>query len=185
MLYLIRHGSTDQPMLRPPGDLTPATRAEWALDHGLSARGVEEARSLQTWLARLEPPDRVVSSPKRRTRETAALAAPGRDVAIDERLHEWHEEEPLEALLSRVRAWLANADEGVVWAFTHGGFVRAVIATLLTDRDDARFGPAFHDLRRTVHIWNGSITLVAHGASGLELYAVNHGPATGRLLGSD
>lgn len=183
MLYLIRHGTTDQPMLRAPGDLTPATPEEWARDHGLNERGLEEARALAPWLSRLEVPDRVLASPKRRAQETARLAYPGRPPEVDDRLHEWHEGETTQALYERARALLATAEDGVTWAFSHGGYIRAVVAALLVDGDRARFDATFHDLRRTLHVWNGSVTLVAHGASGLELFAVNLCPSLDRLLG--
>ena len=183
MLYLIRHATSAQPVIRPPGDLTPATRVEWTLDHELSDRGRVEAKALGDWLSRLDAPDRVLSSPRRRTLETARLAVPGRAPTIDETLHEWHAEEPEPLLLERARRTLADAQDGVTWAFTHGGFIRAVVAALVVGGDDARFAPTFHDLRRTRHVWNASITLFAHGATGLELYAVNMCPSIDRLLG--
>lgn len=172
MLYLIRHGTTDQ-RLRDPGDLTPASREEWEQDHGLSAAGRREAEALGARLARLDAPDRVLASPRRRTLETAQVAAPGRVPVIDERLHEWHGEESCASLLARVEALLQTCDEGVTWAFTHGGFIRAVVAALFVRTDRVRFEPVFHDLRRGLHVWNGSITLVGHGGSGLEVVATN------------
>lgn len=183
MLFLIRHATSAQPTIRSPGDLTPATREEWAQDHGLSERGASEARALAAWLARLDAPDRILASPRKRTLETARIAAPGHVPAIDEHLHEWHAEEPEAALLRRARRMLVEAQGGVTWAFTHGGFIRAVVAALVVGDDDARFAPTFHDLRRSLHIWNASITLFAHGASGLELYAANLCPSIDRLLG--
>ena len=183
MLYLVRHGATRQPQLRPPGDLTPATREEWALDYGLSERGRLEAQALAGRLDALGPPDRVMSSPRRRTRETAAEALPGTDVVLDERLHEWHAEEPMAELLERARWLLSVGEEGTSAVFTHGGFIRAVVAALVAGDDPARFASTFHELRRALHVWNGSITLVGHGASGLELLAVNLCPAIDEMTG--
>jgi broad specificity phosphatase PhoE len=183
VLYLIRHGTSDQPILRTPGDLTPASREEWALDHGLSEQGRAEAAALGTWLAKVAAPDLVLTSPRRRTQETARLACPEHPFVVDERLHEWHDDETPEALEQRARSVLASAESSVVFAFTHGGFIRAVVAAILVGGDAPRFGPTFHDLRRTLHVWNASVTLVAHGASGLELFAVNLCPSIDRLLG--
>jgi broad specificity phosphatase PhoE len=142
-----------------------------------------EARALSEWLAKLDAPDRVLSSPRQRTLDTARIAAPGYVPTIDERLHEWHEEEPEAELLRRAREMLAGSHDGVTWAFTHGGFIRAAVAALMIHADDARFASTFHDLRRSMHVWNGSITLFAHGPTGLELYAVNLCPSIDRMLG--
>lgn len=183
MLYLIRHAATDQPLLREPGDLTPATPAEWALDYGLSPRGELEAQELGAWLARLERPDRVLASPRRRTQETLRIACAEVAFDLDPRLHEWHDAESCDALQERVRSLLQETEEAVVWAFTHGGFIRAAIAALLVGDDRSRFAATFHDLRRALHVWNASVSLVAHGASGLEVYALNGCATMDRLLG--
>lgn len=183
MLYLVRHGSTDQRMLRPPGDLTPATRDEWLLDHGLSERGIAECDALARRLGTLPPPDRVLSSPRRRTLDTAARALPGLSIDVDERLHEWHGDETAAELLARAHWLLDVGAEGTSCVFTHGGFIRAVVAALLVGQDTARFEPTFHDLRRTLHIWNASLTLVGHGPSGLELLALNLCPPIEDLAG--
>lgn len=184
MLYLVRHGTSTQSVLRAPGDLTPASPDEWQLDHGLSARGEQESDALRDRLSALDPPDRVLSSPRRRTLETARRAL-GADIPIrtDERLHEWHSGEPTHALLARARWLLAVGDEGVSFVFTHGGFVRAVIAALAVGGDDARFDAVFHDLRRVLHVWNASVTIVGHGAHGLELFGVNLCPDVEALSG--
>ena len=176
MLYLIRHGTTDQPMLRLPGDQRPVTREEWELDHGLSEKGQREALALRERLARLSPPDRLIASPRRRARDTAALAVPGRTAVIEDLLHEWHGDETDLELHARVMRLLVSCEEGTTWAFTHGGFIRAVLAGLIAKEDSARFGPTYHGLRRALHIWNCSITVIGHGGSGLEVLGVNlHG----------
>lgn len=185
MLYLVRHATTVQPMLRPPGDLTPASRAEWLLDHVLSERGERECERLMERLSRVGAPDRVLASPRIRTQETARRAL-DRDVSltIDERLHEWHVEEPMPHLLARARWLLGVGEEGTSFVFTHGGYVRAVVAALLVGADEARFEPTFHDLRRTVHVWNTSVTIIGHGANGLELYGLNLHPEIEALAGA-
>lgn len=184
MLYLVRHASSSQPLLRPPGDLTPASPDEWRLDHGLSERGVREAAALRLRFDALDPPDRALSSPRQRTVETATFALAGRvPLAQDERLHEWHAGESMEALLARARWLLRVGDEGVSFVFTHGGFIRAVLAALAVGDDEARFGPTFHDFRRVLHVWNASVTLVGHGAHGLELFAVNLCPDVEAISG--
>jgi broad specificity phosphatase PhoE len=183
MLFLVRHATSAQPLLRPPGDLTPATREEWLLDHELSARGRAEAALLSTWLARATPPDVVVSSPRLRTLETAALAFPSMPAKTDERLHEWCDDEPAAELRSRVRWLLEEAEERTVWAFTHGGFIRAVVAAMASGDDAARFEATFQTLRRTLAIWNASVTIVGHGPGGLELFAVNLHPDVDALAG--
>ena len=183
MIYLVRHGATDQPILRDPGDLAPATRDEWLRDHGLSARGRAEATALARRFAKLEPFEQVLASPKRRTRETAQLAVPNVEITIDDTLHEWHADETTDALRTRARAVLLRGEDARIAAFTHGGFVRAVVAALLVGDDAARFGPTFHDLRRILHVWNGSVTIVGHGPAGLELFAVNLCPDIDRFAG--
>lgn len=183
MLYLIRHGATLQPRLRDAGDLTPATREEWLLDYGLSARGVIESNALSGRLDAMGAPDRVMSSPRKRTLETAAGSGLQRPVLIDERLHEWHGEEPVEALRDRVNWLLSLGEEGTSVVFTHGAFIRAVMAGVMTRNTPSTFAAVFHDLRRAMNIWNGSITLVGHGVDGLELLAVNLCPAIDELTG--
>jgi broad specificity phosphatase PhoE len=173
MLYLVRHGTTDQGLIRPPGDLTPATHEEWLQDHALNNAGQREARALRRRFAGMIAPDRVLVSPKRRTQETARAALPDAVFEQEQRLHEWHASEPEDALRERSLWLLSEADNAVVAAFTHGGFIRAVVAALLTRNDPARFGALFHDLRRTLHIWNGSLTIIGQGGTGLELIAVN------------
>ncbi len=183
MIHLIRHGATDQPMLRPPGDLTPATVDEWAQDYGLNARGTAEATALRHWLQKLDAPDRLLSSPKRRTLETAAHAAPHLTPTVDELLHEWHGDEPAAQLHARARSLLTRGETESLWCFTHGGFIRAVVAALVVGEDVASFEPVFHGLRRSLHIWNASVTWVGHGPTGLELISVNQSPALDELLG--
>lgn len=184
MLYLVRHGATRQPPLRDPGDLSPATPDEWQLDYSLSERGVAESRALVGRLDALGPPDRVLSSPRRRTLETASNAGFGSRIEIDERLHEWHGDEPVVALHDRVRWLLDVTDEGTAVVFTHGGFIRAVMAGLVARDDVALFERVFHDFRRSVSVWNGSITLIGHGPGGLEVLAVNLCPAIDELTGA-
>jgi len=174
VLYLFRHGASTQHTLRTPGDLTPATRDEWLLDHPLSARGREEARALGLRLPSLVPADRVLVSPRRRVRETAEVAGvPGDAAGVDDRLVEWHGDESDRDLHARATWLLQTAGDGVTWAFTHGGFIRAVVAALHVGEDASRFGPHFQDLRRSLAIWTASMTVVGHGAAGLELVAVN------------
>jgi broad specificity phosphatase PhoE len=76
-------------------------------------------------------------------------------------------------LLERARWLIQRADADVIAAFTHGGFIRAVVAALVVGDDHERFGATFHDLRRVLHVWNASITIIGHGASGLEVIGVN------------
>jgi broad specificity phosphatase PhoE len=173
MLYLVRHGTTNQGFFRTPGDLRPATYDEWIQDHELSDRGVREAESLRRRLALMQPLDRVLASPRKRTTETARIALPSREAEVDSRLHEWHVDERIPELLQRARWVLQQGEENIVAVFSHGGLIRAVIAALAVGGDDERFGATFDDLRRVLHIWNGSLTIVGHGASGLELLAVN------------
>jgi broad specificity phosphatase PhoE len=182
VIHLIRHGATDQPLLRPPGDLTPATPEEWLQDFGLDDRGRSEARALGVWLAKLPPPDRLLSSPKRRTQETAALAAPGWRAELTDDLHEWHGDEPSRALLAGARRLVAQGEEEALWCFTHGGFIRAVLAALIIGPDDAAFDATFHGLRRSLHVWNASLTVIGHGPSGLEIVSVNQAPAIDAML---
>ncbi len=183
MLYLVRHGTTDQGFFRAPGDLRPATREEWLQDNGLTTRGREEAEALRTRFARMMPPDRVISSPRRRTLETAAIALPDRSAAQEDQLHEWYADEGPTALYRRARWLLGEGEDSLIAAFTHGGLIRAVIAAVQVGPDAKRFEAAFHDLRRVLHIWNGSLTVIGHGASGLELYAVNLCDAIDALVG--
>jgi broad specificity phosphatase PhoE len=161
MLYLVRHATTEQGAIRPPGDLTPASPEEWLLDFGLTEQGRRtEAESLRLRFAQTPTPDRVLASPRRRTRETAEIALPGRTLVIDDRLHEWHAAESMAALQGRARWLLHEGLDDVVAVFTHGGFIRAVLAALLVGEDDGRFAATFHDLRRILHIWNASLTIV-------------------------
>lgn len=186
MLYLFRHGATTQHILRTPGDLTPATPEEFLLDHGLSERGRAEATALATRLKLLPAPDRVLVGPRRRTRETASFAGISDTQAVVEpKLVEWHGGETEAELHARARWLLGIADEGVTWAFTHGGFVRAVVAALQVGEDAVRFGPHFHDLRRAMAVWTASMTVVGHGAAGLELFAVNVCPDIDQLCGRE
>lgn len=184
MLYLFRHGATTQHILRTPGDLTPATHDEWMLDHALSERGRAEAVALGDRLKGLPTPDRILVGPRRRTRETAENAGIPLDRAqIEDRLVEWHGAETEAELHARARWLLGVAEDGVTWAFTHGGFIRAVVAALQVGEDPARFGPHFHDLRRALAVWTASMTVVGHGAAGLELVAVNVCPDVDQLCG--
>lgn len=183
MLYLIRHAKSEQEFLRLPGDQRPPTREEWRLDHGLSERGRLEAALLHQRLARLEPPDRVLASPRLRALETAALTLPGVPAQLDERLHEWCEDESVETLLSRARWLLAEGETGTTFAFTHGNFIRAVLAALIVREDLGRFEATFHDLRRMLHIWNVALTVIGHGGSGLEVLGVNLHPEIDALAG--
>lgn len=176
MILLVRHGACRANPLRPSGDLLPASYEEWLEDPPLSSRGREEALALAPRLEQIGPWDRVLASPRRRTVETAGLALPGNSPAIDERLHEWHGGEPMEALLERVQAVLDEAERGSVLAFTHGGFIRAVVAAVLCGRDPERFGPLFHDLRRGLQVFTASLTPVVHGVRGLEVLATNACP---------
>jgi broad specificity phosphatase PhoE len=182
VIHLIRHGATDQPMLRPPGDLTPATFDEWRQDFGLNGRGRSEADALRLWLDRMERPDRLLSSPKRRTRETAALAAPGLALELTDDLHEWHGDEPTSTLLARVRRLLERGEDEALWCFTHGGFIRAVLAALIVGAEETAFETTFHGLRRSLHVWNASLTFIGHGPAGLEIVSVNQSPAIDALL---
>jgi broad specificity phosphatase PhoE len=183
MLFLVRHGTTVQNMLRPPGDFTPATQEEWALDHELSEKGRAESEALRPRFQQMMAVDRVLVSPKARTQETARLALPGVPFEIEERLHEWHIGEPAEVLLGRARWLLQRADSDVIAAFTHGGFIRAVIASVLVGDESQRFEATFHDLRRMLHIWNASITIIGQGGSGLEVIGVNLCPAVEAIAG--
>jgi len=174
MLYLVRHGTTEQGAFRVPGDLTPATYDEWLLDFGLTEHGRRsECAALRSRFTQAHRPDRVLASPRRRTVETAELALPDRPVVTDDRLHEWHAAESMPDLLARARWLLRGGEDEVLAVFTHGGFIRAVIAALVVGGDDARFAATFHDLRRMLQIWNASVTLIGQGASGLELLGVN------------
>ena len=183
MLFLVRHGTTVQNMLRPPGDLTPATLEEWTLDHELSEKGRTEAEALRPRFQQMMPVDHVLVSPKARTQETARLAIPGAPLEVEENLHEWHAAESADALLARANWLLQRADTEVIAAFTHGGFIRAVIAAVLVGEESNRFEATFHDLRRMLHIWNASITVIGHGGSGLEVIGVNLCPAVEALAG--
>ena len=76
-LVLIRHA---HPLSEERSDGTPA-------DPPLSATGLEQSRATADWLAR-NPPDRLVSSPALRARQTAEATAARLDlrVEVDERL---------------------------------------------------------------------------------------------------
>ncbi len=78
-LILIRHA---HPLSEETKDRSPA-------DPPLSRIGTQQARAVASWLAR-NPPDRLVSSPARRARDTAQVTALAlsKDVAIDERLRD-------------------------------------------------------------------------------------------------
>lgn len=184
MLYLIRHGTTDQGLIRPPGDLTPATREEWLQDHGLTRQGQREGTALRRRFSSMIAPDLVLTSPRRRTQETARLALPDVAPTLDDRLHEWHAGEPEHLLRERAHWLLEQSEDLVVAAFTHGGFIRAVVAALLAKDHETRFRPLFHDLRRGLQVWNGSLTIIGQGASGLELIAVNLCDSIDELAGS-
>ena len=131
MLFLVRHGTTVQHVLRPPGDLRPATLEEWALDHELSEQGQAESAALRPRFEQMIALDRVLVSPRCRTQETARLALPNASLEVVEHLHEWHGEEPSHALHARTKWLLHRADSEIIAAFTHGGFIRAVIAAVL------------------------------------------------------
>ncbi len=80
MLILVRHGETAA---------NSQGRLQGRVETGLNERGREQAERLANAVAALDPVA-IVSSPLRRTRETAAAigAATGLDVEIDERLIE-------------------------------------------------------------------------------------------------
>jgi phosphohistidine phosphatase len=93
-LVLLRHAKAQS----PPG--VPDT------ERPLSPRGHLDARAAGAWLARRQPPDLVVCSPSKRTRQTwqavaASLAASGAtasNVSYDPRLYEGRAEAALAAL---------------------------------------------------------------------------------------
>lgn len=94
-LVLLRHAKAESPA-GVPDDQRP-----------LSARGHGDARAAGAWLAKHHPPDRVVCSPSKRTRQTwqaiaTSLAAGGRSatatVRYDPRLYDGQAESALAAL---------------------------------------------------------------------------------------
>ncbi|WP_028066882.1 histidine phosphatase family protein [Solirubrobacter soli] len=148
-LLLVRHASTDA-----------VRAAAFGADEPLDAGGRAAAAALA---ARLPRTDDVLVSPALRARETASLAglaasgaAPAecdfgtwagrtlRDVAEADPagVQAWmtdpdaapHDGESLTALLSRVRAWLADQasiDSGTAVAITHAGVVKAAVVAAL------------------------------------------------------
>lgn len=146
-LWLIRHGES-------LGNLD-GTEA----DTGLSPRGQRQARALAGALAG-EAFDQVLSSPLLRARETAALALPGRALAVVPDLRELvvrahryldtstlsldqlrallemqPDEPPSEtgaAFMARIRAWVrALPAAGRIIVFSHAGVVREALNVLL------------------------------------------------------
>jgi broad specificity phosphatase PhoE len=140
VLYVVRHGETA---------VNVAGLLLGRADAPLTERGIEQARSLA---AALPAPDRLVSSPLRRARDTAA--AFGRPVEVDERWieldygdfdgaepasvppeqwAEWRRE--TSALGIRVRAACADlvhdATAGTVVVVTHVSPVKAAVAWAL------------------------------------------------------
>ncbi len=79
MIYLVRHGETEW---------STARRHTGRTDIALTARGREEAAALADVLAAIEP-QRVLTSPLARARDTCTLAGFGDQAEVDDRLMEW------------------------------------------------------------------------------------------------
>jgi broad specificity phosphatase PhoE len=80
-LTLIRHGLTEWNV---------EGRFQGQSDLPLSQEGTEQARRLAERMARMDPPDRIVTSPLLRAVETAEIAFEGQPVTIEPRLMELH-----------------------------------------------------------------------------------------------
>jgi probable phosphoglycerate mutase len=78
-IHLIRHGATEWSTLRRHTGLT---------DIPLTDEGCDQARALAPAMAGLRP-DRVLTSPLSRARETCSLAGFGARAEVDDRLVEW------------------------------------------------------------------------------------------------
>lgn len=81
VVTLIRHGLTEWNV---------SGRFQGQTDLPLSEDGRRQARRLARRMARIRDADLVVASPLVRAHETARLAFPGREIALDERLMELH-----------------------------------------------------------------------------------------------
>lgn len=143
MIYLIRHGATEWSTLR---------RHTGRTDIPLTDEGRDQAAALAPTLGHLQP-DRVLTSPLSRARDTCALAGFGDRAEIDDRLVEWdygaaegrttaeiREEQPdwsvwthpteraesLDAVAARVDAVLAEVGDpdGVTLIFAHAHLLR-------------------------------------------------------------
>ncbi len=79
MIYLVRHGETEWSTIR---------RHTGRTDVPLTALGREQAAALADVLAGVEP-QRVLTSPLARARDTCTLAGFGAQAEVDERLVEW------------------------------------------------------------------------------------------------
>lgn len=76
-IILVRHAHAE-----------PAASGQADFDRALSERGRQEADDAQRHLGAMPPPARVVSSPARRARDTAAMVFAGQSIAHDERIYE-------------------------------------------------------------------------------------------------
>jgi 8-oxo-dGTP diphosphatase len=111
-LYLVRHGKAGD-RHRFDGD---------DRDRPLTTNGLRQAELLAELLAESGAPDRILSSPAERCRQTVAPLAKqaGRDVELEEWLDEGSD--ALEAL-----ALLTELEEAVVAACTHGDVIWGVL----------------------------------------------------------
>ena len=80
-LTLIRHGLTEWNV---------EGRFQGQSDLPLSDEGANQARRLAERMARMDPPDRIVTSPLRRAVDAAGIALAAQPVTIDPRLMELH-----------------------------------------------------------------------------------------------
>ncbi len=129
-------------------------------DGGLSERGLEQAQAIPAHVSPAGPlprPTHVLSSPKRRARQTFAPLGEryGLTVKVTAELDERGDAEPMDEFVARVRGWLEGLEasftrDDVVFACSHLDVLEemmGLIATDLAEFEIARgFGPAEYRL---------------------------------------
>jgi phosphohistidine phosphatase len=115
-LVLLRHAHAE-----------PAAPGQLDQDRALCARGNEEARAAAEWLASQPKPARIVCSPSRRTRETAAAVNErlGLEVVTDARIYEAELRDLLDVIES-------HRDAGRVLLVGHNPGFEGLVALLTT-----------------------------------------------------
>jgi broad specificity phosphatase PhoE len=172
-LYLVRHGETEWSL---SGQHTGRT------DIPLTARGVEEARALAPRLQETQF-DQVLTSPRRRARQTCELVGLLSQAAIDEDLAEWDYGD------YEGRRSVDVLKERPDWNLFRDGCPHGETPAQVRDRADrliARLRPHVGNIALFSHGQFGSVLAVRW--IGLPVLAAQHfplGPASLSLLGYD
>lgn len=142
-LLLLRHGESHS-NADPRAVALPEAEGD-----RLSPRGREQAAAAARWLAGREF-DRLISSPMRRARQTAAAIATetGAEVEIDEGIHELRESSeylelpPEEQKLRRWSVWMAEHGDDPDWAPAGGESFNAVLGRVTAFKERLEASPA-------------------------------------------